>query len=1024
MTRGATPDETAAGQPDLSTRPTLPGRIFSIPAGVPFLDALARRLLQETREDALALGRYRILLPTRRACRALQETFLRLREGRPLLLPQLTPLGDIDEEELALASEAEAPGAALDLPPALPPLMRQLMLARLVSRAAEARGEAMSADRAASLAGELARLVDQVATERLSFERLTEIVPGELARHWQQTVAFLEIVTKAWPKIEKQAGAVGAAERRNALLERQAQLWLKSPPQDPVIAAGSTGSIPATADLIAAVAQLPQGRVVLPGLSPTGDDQFWQKVETDPSHPQHGLWLLLQRLGATPASVLEWPGSQPHPAVARRQTFLAEALAPADLTHLWSQRHRDEAIDKTALTGEGPAIGLTRLDCPGLSEEALAIALLLRDAIETKGLRAALVTPDRSLARRVAAELKRWAIEIDDSAGTDLGHTPPGAFLRLAAALPLDDVAPVPLLALLKHPLAAGGEATSAFRAKLRALERAALRGPRPAPGFAGIEAALAAAIEEDSRLRILSPWLAEIARACAPYLDLAGRREVPLEHLIRAHLTLAEGLAASDSETGASRLWRGDAGEAAASFFAELLAAAKGHEPIAGAEYPALLDALMAAQRVRPRYGRHPRLFIWGPLEARLQQVDLMILGGLNEGTWPMTPAPDPWMSRPMREAFGLPPAERRIGLSAHDFQQACGAPRVVLTRARKVDGTPSVPSRWLTRIDALMKAAGQDPALLQAPHWLAWAASRDRPEGPPRPLSRPAPTPPLILRPHKLSVTEIETWKRDPYAIYARHILKLRPMEPIDAAAEAAERGTIIHAALDAFIRAYPDRLPADAHEALLRCGREAFGGWLDRPAVWAFWWPRFERIAAWFLDQRTKELPEILQSLTELRGKLEIDADGFAFTLTAKADRIDRLRSGGTAIIDYKTGALPSAKMVKQGYAPQLPLEAAIAAAGGFADLGQAVASRLDYWRLSGGEPPGEIEPAGGKDADAAQLAGEALAGLRRLIAKFADPATPYDSEPHPVYAPHYSDYGHLARIAEWSAAGGEE
>jgi ATP-dependent helicase/nuclease subunit B len=933
-------------------------------------------------------------------------------------------LGDIDEEELALASEAEEPGAALDLPPALPPLMRQLMLARLVARAAEARRESMSADRAASLAGELARLVDQVATERLSFERLTEIVPGELAAHWQQTVEFLEIVTKAWPKIEKQAGAIGAAERRNRLLERQAQLWLNAPPQDPVIAAGSTGSIPATADLIAAVAQLPQGRVLLPGLTQGGTAEFWQKVEADPGHPQHGMGLLLRRLGTTPDSVLNWPGAKAHPAVTQRQAFLTEALAPAELTHLWSQRDRDAAADRTALTGDGSAMSLTRLDCPGLSEEALTIALLMRDAIEVKGQRAALVTPDRSLARRVAAELKRWAIEIDDSAGTDLGNTPPGSFLRLVAALPLDGVAPVPLLAMLKHPLAAGGEATAMFRAKLRALERAVLRGPRPAPGFAGLQAALAPVIERHPELEGLASWLDGIAQACASYLALAGQRTAPLQELIQAHLTLAERLAANDSETGAARLWRGDAGEAAASFFTEFLAASSEHEPIAGPEYPALLDALMAAQRVRPRYGRHPRLFIWGPLEARLQQVDLMILGGLNEGSWPMTPAPDPWMSRPMRETFGLPPAERRIGLSAHDFQQACGAPRVVLTRARKVDGTPSVPSRWLTRIDALMKAAGQDPALLQAPQWLAWAASKDRPEGPPQPIARPAPRPPVILRPRKLSVTEIETWKRDPYAIYARHILKLRPMEPIDAAAEAAERGTIIHEALDAFIRAYPNGLPADAQEALLRFGREAFGAWLDRPAVWAFWWPRFERVARWFLEQRAAELPEILESLTELKGKLEIDADGFAFSLTAKADRIDRLRSGGTAIIDYKTGALPSAKMVKQGFAPQLPLEAAMAAWGGFADLGPAVATRLDYWRLSGGEPPGLIETAGGRDADAVQLAEAALAGLRRLVAEFANEATPYISEPHPVYAPHYSDYRHLARIAEWSAAGDEE
>ncbi|HWA41799.1 MAG TPA: double-strand break repair protein AddB [Hypericibacter adhaerens] len=1012
-----------------TTSPTpVAGRVFSIPAGVPFLDALARRLLEETADDALALGRYRILLPTRRACRALQETFLRLREGRPLLLPQLTPLGDIDEEELALAAEAEAPGAGLDLPPAMPPLMRQLMLARLVAHAAEARKEPMSADRAALLAGELARLVDQVATERLSFERLSEIVPGELARHWQLTVEFLEIVTKAWPKIEKQAGAVGAAERRNRLLERQAEAWRRSPPEGPVIAAGSTGSIPATADLIAAVAQLPQGRVLLPGLWRTGSDLFWQKVEADPSHPQHGLGLLLRHLGIKPAEVLAWPAGEPLPAVAARQFFLAHALVPATLSHRWRAGDGDdpeaaataEAIDDLGERGDLDP-GLRRLDCPGQAEEALAIAVMLREAAEQPALRAALVTPDRRLARRVAAELKRWSIEIDDSAGSPLTDSAPGAYLRLVAQLPLDDAAPVPLLALLKHPLAAGGLPPGLFRQRVRALERAVLRGPRPAPGFEGLRKALAAVDLDHAEMRALPGWLDDLAAKAAPFLDLVSRSSAPLADLIEAHIAFAETLAADDQASGAARLWSGDAGEAAATFLTELLAAAQDHEPIAGADYPAFLDSLMAVRQVRPRYGRHPRLFIWGPLEARLQQVDLMILGGLNEMTWPATPAPDPWMSRPMREAFGLPPAERRIGLSAHDFQQACGAARVVLTRARKIDGTPTVPSRWLTRLDALMKARGLDPQQMQAPGWMEWAEALDSPDGPPRPVARPRPTPPVAVRPTQLSVTQIETWMRDPYAIYARHILKLVRLEPIDAAPEAAERGTIIHAALDSFIKAHPGPLPENALATLLGHGRDAFGAWLDRPSVWAFWWPRFERIAAWFLEQRREELAEVERSLAELKGKIEIDAHGHPFTLSAKADRIDRLKGGGLGIIDYKTGAIPTPKEVVAGYAPQLPLEAAIAVQEGFGALGDRRIRRLAYWRLSGGDPAGIIGLAGGKEAEPEALAVRALERLRRLIQTFADPATPYLSEPHPEYAPRFSDYAHLARIAEWSVAG---
>jgi ATP-dependent helicase/nuclease subunit B len=1029
----AAPEEAGA----LTLGPAAPpeAHVFTVPAGVPFLDALARRLLTETERDPLALGRYTILLPTRRACRALQETFLRLTEGRPLLLPRLTPLGDIDEEELLLAGGDEEPGGGgLDLAPALPPLTRQLMLSRLVAQAARARGEAMSAERAAALAGELAKLADQVATERLSFDRLSEIVPGHLAAHWQTTIEFLEIVTKAWPKVERQAGAMGAAERRNALLARQAELWSKAPPKDPVIAAGSTGSIPATADLIQVVAGLPKGRVVLPGLDPEGDELFWRKVREDPSHPQHGLALLLTRLGLKPQDVALWPGAAPPPAVTTRMSFLAEALRPAALTHRWSAEASDAkrerlraSLGPPARAGGGadePDIGFARIDCPGPAEEALTIALLLREAVETPGRRAALVTPDRRLARRVAAELKRWAIEIDDSAGISLGETPPGVFLRLAAALPLDDVAPVPLLSLLKHPLTAGGEAPGHFRAQVRALERAVLRGPRPAPGFAGLRAALAAVAKDDAALRPLLPWLDRLARTATPYLDLVSGSEAALGDLVRAHVGFAEALAATDAERGAARLWQGEAGEAAAQFVDELLEAARGHAPLPGAEYPALLNALMATRRVRPRYGRHPRLFIWGLLEARLQQADLMILGGLNEGTWPAEPAPDPWMSRPMREAFGLPPAERRIGLAAHDFQQACGAPRIVLTRARKVDGTPTVPSRWLTRIDALREAWGMKPAELIDPTWLDWAQRLDRPSRPPAPIQRPAPTPPVAARPLRLSVTQVETWMRDPYAIYARHILRLKPLEPLDADPGAAERGTLVHAALDAFVKRYPASLPANAREALLECGREAFGAMLDRPAVWAFWWPRFERIADWFLAQRAETLDRIAQSHAELRGRLAIPTPlGQDFLLTAKADRIDRLKAGGLAIVDYKTGTVPRGKAVELGFAPQLPLEAAIAAAGGFGDLGEARVIELAYWRLSGGEPAGEIRPVG-RGTDPAALADAASDGLRALVARFENPATPYLAQPRAAYAPDYTDYAHLARVAEWSAGGDEE
>jgi ATP-dependent helicase/nuclease subunit B len=582
-----------------------------------------------------------------------------------------------------------------------------------------------------------------------------------------------------------------------------------------------------------------------------------------------------------------------------------------------------------------------------------------------------------------------------------------------------ENLAPLPLLALLKHPLASGGLARADFRDRARKLELAALRGPRPAPGLNGLADAV-----KDSELK---DFVARIGRALSPLIALLQSRNVDLAFLVNAHIEAAEALAKTGEEDGAANLWRNEAGEAAALHVRSLMDAASGFPPLDGSDYPALFEALLAGTVVRPAYGRHPRLFIWGLLEARLQQADLLVLGGLNEGVWPQPTEGDPWLSRPMRRDFGLPPPERRIGASAHDFAQCLGAPEVVLTRAARVEGTPTVPSRWLLRLDTVLRAVKLEEKLWAgsaedgAP--LAWQRLLDDP-GKHSPIEPPSPSPPLNARPRQLSVTSVETWIRDPYAIYARHILRLKAFDPIDQDPGAAERGMFVHAALDRFLRTYPGSLPEDAEAQLLRIGREEFGRSLDRASLREFWWPRFERVAAWLVNYERERRPLIAQSFSEIAGKLVLPAKAGPFTLTAKADRIDRMKDGGLAILDYKTGVLPPAGEVKSGYAPQLSLEAAIAEAGGFAGLDKADVAALLYWRLSGGDPAGE-ERAASKDADAiAALASDALAGLGKLVAKFDDPKTPYRSWPQPEKAPRYSDYTHLARVKEWLLGAGTE
>ena len=985
--------------------------LYTVPPHVSFVDALAAGLLAGRpvpldRGDPLALSRVTVLLPTRRACRALQQAFVRAAPAQALLLPRIRPLGDVDEDEPGIGDEDDEA-----LPDAVAPLERRLQLARLIQKLGEtpagaALAGAGAADQASRLARALASLLDEIQIARLDPQALAALAPEDYAAHWQQVLRFLSIVIEGWPRHLAERRLMDPWERRDALLKKLAARWEAEPPPGPVIGAGSTGSVPATRDLLATVARLPRGAVVLPGLDAEADDETWKAI--GPTHPQYALKGLLDHIGVARADVAPWPVAEAGGDRHARVRLIADAMRPAETVTAWR-----------ALPPPGPDAlrNFHCIDCASPQEEAGVIAVVMRRALETPGRTAALVTADRALARRVAAELGRWEIEADDSAGIPLGETRAGAWLRLTARLVAEDAAPVPLLAALKHPLAAGGMAPAAFRRRVRAMERAVLRGPRPAPGFAGLRAALK---EENAAI---ARWLDRLADAAGPFVAAMARPEAPLAELVRAHVAFAERLAASDEEEGAARLWSGEDGEQAARFVSDLLEAAPALPPVAPpAHYPALLDVLMEDRVVRPAWGRHPRLQIWGPLEARLQHADCMILGGLNEGVWPPGAAGDPWMSRPMRAEFGLPPPELRIGLSAHDFVQCCGAEQVYLTRARRIEGTPTIPSRWLQRLDALLAGEADGGAQFRAaePALLAWWEALDRPAAPAGPRPAPAPAPPVAARPRQLSVTRVETWIADPYSVYARDILRLKPLDPVDADPSAAERGIVIHRILEAFVRAFPAALPADAEAHLLALGEEHFAAAGTPPGVRTFWWPRFARIARWFVETERERRPAALPCATEVEGTLEFDAPAGRFRLTAKADRIDATRAGTLEIIDYKTGGVPAKQHVKDGRRPQLSLEAAIAAAGGFAGVDPAEVAALAYWRLSGAESAGEIVEIGD---DAAQLGRAALAGLQALVAHFDDPATPYHPVPRPALAPPWNDYAHLARHKEWSVPGGE-
>ena len=987
----------------------MPPHIYTIAPDRPFLATLARGVIDLTGGDPLALTRVTVLLPTRRAARSLREAFLRLTAeggtpGAPLLLPRLRPIGDLDEDAVALAAE-DSDDPSLAIPPAIPELRRRLLLTQLVMRWNKASGDAeLLPGQAAALAAALARLLDAAESEEADFARLRDLAPSDLAEHWQTVLRFLEILPGAWPAILEEEGALDPSERRNRLLRRQANAWRRTPPPGPVIAAGLTGGIPALVDLLSAVAWLDRGAVILPGLDRECATEEWDLIADEPTHPQHLMAQLLRTLNIPREEVCTWPSDSAPGASGRaeRLRLAAEALRPAALTDAWRELPPAPA-DAFA--------GVARYDCASPQDEAVTVSLLLRRALETPGATAALVTPDRELARRVAAELRRWDIDIDDSAGVPLNRTPPGAFLRLVLDLADSALAPVPLLAALKHPLAAGGLAPEAFRDLTRRLE-AAIRGPRPAPGFAGLHEALRRS--DSAPLRRFVDRLEACVGALAEALS---SDRLSLADLAATHIQAAERLAATDSETGVARLWRDAAGEAAARFCHALLDAAGDFPPLSGRHYPALFEALAAGLVVRPNFGRHPRLAIWGLVEGRLQQADLIVLGGLNEGTWPGPAAYDPWMSRQMRRDFGIALPERAIGIAAHDFAQALGAPAVTLTRATRRDGVPTVPSRWLLRLETVLRVVGLADTLAPDPEIAAAAASRDAP-GERRQIVPAAPSPPLAARPRQLSVTQIETWIRDPYAIYARHILGLKAVEELDADPGRADLGIAVHEALAEFIRRHPRDLPAAADDELIEIGRAAFRGMLSRPGVWAFWWPRFVRVARWFIAEERARRADIVESGSELKGALVVAGPAGPFTITAVADRIDRLLSGDLTLIDYKTGALPQRREIEGAIAVQLPLEAAIARDGSFAVPGGGAisgrAAALEYWRMPGGDPAG-IRQSLARD-DPTPLIDRALARVVALVDSFDDPATPYPPVPDPRWQPRFSDYGHLERLDE--------
>lgn len=989
--------------------------VYNLPSGVPFLRSLAKGLhahYGDVLQDGL------VLLPTRRAARALEFAFVRQAAERGLsaaLLPRLRPLADINPDEPPFE-----PGELAGLiDPGIDPVQRRFEIAQLVARYHE-RSSDLPLDPAIALhmADPLIDILDDAALEEVHIQDEAEWkrVCEEAATHFQHAGTLYQIIETYWPERLRELSVMDPSARRVALLDALSDLWRESPPDYPVIVAGSTGTLKATARLMRVVADMPNGMVVLPGLQKDLPERIWASI--DARHPQASLKGLMDVMEMPREDVRNWPwiiDAVDEGKARKRRRVLAEALVPVDATGDWLGRI------KSLTEGEGDDVFETALD--GLSvieartdaEEALSTALIMRETLETPGRTAALVTPDQLLAQRVRARLSRWDVDVSMSQGLPTEQTPLGVFLTGLLELTCDPWGPVELSLIFNHEYSRLGQSSDALQAAWQAFERKSLRGPRP------------------TREKLASSELiASLHRAIAPLLELDN--DATPDVWSSSLITAAMAVAAEDGENAPNHLWETDAGRQAAQMLESMVDYGASLPATDANGFSRLLSALLQGSVVRPSRGTHPRLQILGPLEARLLDVDVIILGGLNEGTWPSAVNAGPFLSRQMRKQIKLSLPERRYGLAAHDFAELAANPTVFLTRSQKDDTGPTVASRWVWRLKTLLTGAvgeGRQKDLLGTGQtYLDWARAMDRPDSLTF-IDRPNPTPPVENRwarqGRKISITSVSKWIRDPYSLFGREVLRLKPLDPLDAPLDARHFGTAMHAAVENYINAveHPheaanrDALIQQFEAALVAAQYEEEDVFKERPRLEAL----SDDLIGWFAS-RHAEGYDIVGTEVEASARL----DDLNFGLHGILDLVERSPTG-YAFSDFKTGQPSSANVVAAGFDPQLPLAAWLAGEGALDDLPKGETEQLGYVRLKGSgdnfNHSHVAAPQARSGKPVSQLIEEAISTLRELITAYDQPETGYPSQPRAQHTYDYGDYDDLARRSEWSSiVGGEE
>ncbi len=953
--------------------------IYNIPSSCPFWETLAEIYLNKFQHKKMCLADVLFLLPNRRACQALTNAFIKIQGLEPTILPQILPITEMEDDEIFFSSfdlesiwnEIGAPISKED---------RLFLFTRLImSKPNEFGIPKLTPAQALSLALNLATLIDTAHNLNLSFDKLYDLVPEKYASHWQEILKLLKIITEYWPQILKERNAIDASKFKNTLLLKQAEIWKNNKTDKHIVIAGVTASFPSIVKVINTVALLDNGKIFFSGIDTYCDDKYWDAI--DENHPQFEIKDLLYKLNIKRNDIKDVTNAKN----INREKLISEIMRPAEVSDEWLGIGNKFDKDKALL-------GIEIINTNSQRDEALAIAIKMREVLDIPQKTAVLVTSDRNLARRVASELKRFDIDIDDSAGIPLNLTPIGVYLRLIVEASLDINKQIPLIDLLKNPLTLLGHSPLEFRKKVYKLELLLRKNRKESE-------------EHDDVLSILD----NLNNHLSTLHSLLSSDDVMFDDILKIHIEIAEKLATSDEVEGKNFLWRGEAGKVAVNFITKMLQASHNLGRISGKDYLFLLCELMGIETVRTNYGTHPRLSILGPIEALLQSFDYVIIGELNEGIWPKLPKADMWMSRPMMIDFGFATPEKNIGILGSAFCHFMMADNVILTRADRIDGSPIQKSRWLLRLETVLKAleVGVTEIINSDIYYLA--NNLDTPIKF-TPIKAPAPCPPLNARPRRLSASGIDLLIDDPYSVFAKHILNLYPLDNLDRKLDQRDYGTLIHAIIEEFNNLYSSKLPCNALDILIDLGYKHFNKYNISKDIESFWFPKFINTAKWIIDKENNYRLSVNKVYNEVKGEIIYNLPGGDFSFTAKADRIDVLKNGNINILDYKTGNIPTKKQVENGHAMQLLIEGIIARKSAFSLIKNNTVSNLIYWQL--GKEKLEIS----NNID--ELLDKAEEYLLKLINTFDFETTPYHSRPTPKFIPKNKDYEHLARIREWS------